>query len=260
MTPPVFFCPTEVLREAAVGADGVVLDGAEGRHAATVRRLRVGESVELVDGDGLRASAIVTAVGRDRLDLRLESRVAEPLPAPRIVVVQALVKGDRTELALELLTEAGVDEIVPWAAERCVVRWDAAKADRGDQRLRATAQEAAKQARRARWPVVTPLASTAQVEERVRAAAAAYALHESAITPFATGELPVAGEVVLVVGPEGGISDTELAALSDAGAVPARLGPEVLRASTAGVVAVAVLTARLGRWDAPAPPGTGEGP
>lgn len=234
-----------------------MLDGAEGRHAATVRRVRVGERVDLVDGAGLRAAAVVTAVGRDRLELHVEQRTHEPAPEPRIVVVQALVKGDRTELAAELLTEAGVDEIVPWAAERCIVRWDAAKAAKGEQRLQSTADEAAKQARRARWPVVGPLAGTREVEERVRGAAASYVLHESATATLAGSNLPSAGDVVLIVGPEGGISDGELAAFAAAGAVPARLGPEVLRASTAGVVAVAALAARLGRWDVtPREPGS----
>ncbi|HVU74056.1 MAG TPA: 16S rRNA (uracil(1498)-N(3))-methyltransferase [Mycobacteriales bacterium] len=237
----------------------VVLDGAEGRHAATVRRLRVGERVDLVDGEGLRAHATVTAVGKDTLELRVERRTAEPAPAPRLVVVQALIKGDRTELAAELLTEAGVDEIVPWAAERCVVRWDAAKAVKGEQRLRASVHEAAKQARRARWPVVAPLAGTAQVEERLRAArssgGASYVLHESGDRSLAASNLPASGDVVLVVGPEGGISDAELSVLTGAGGSAVRLGPEVLRASTAGVVAVAALASRLGRWTTP---GTGE--
>ena len=257
MTPPVFRCVS-----AGLAGDVVVLDGSEGRHAATVRRVRVGEWVDLVDGAGLRAAAVVTAVGRDRLELHVEQRTQEPAPEPRIVVVQALVKGDRTELAAELLTEAGADEIVPWAAERCIVRWDAAKAAKGGQRLQSTADEAAKQARRARWPVVSPLAATREVEERVRSVSskggASYVLHESATTTLAESSLPSVGDVVLIVGPEGGISDAELAAFSVAGAVPARLGPEVLRASTAGVVAVAAVAARLGRWDAA--PGTGQRP
>lgn len=258
MTPPVFRCSTATLADAVPGATLISLEGAEGRHAASVRRLREGERVDLVDGAGLRASATVAAVGRDRLDLHLVSRTAEPPPQPRIVVVQALVKGDRTELAVELLTEAGADEVVPWAAERCVVRWDATKADRALRRLRVVADEAAKQARRAHWPVVAPLAGTADVQRRVERADAAYLLHESAAQGFAPSDAPSSGEVVLVVGPEGGISETELAALGRAGASPVRLGPEVLRASTAGVVAVAALASGIGRWERGTRPGASD--
>jgi 16S rRNA (uracil1498-N3)-methyltransferase len=227
-----------------LSGDRVVLSGPEGRHAATVKRLQPGEPVDLVDGRGTRASSVVLSVGRDEVLLEVRARVVEPAPAPRLVLVQALPKGDRGELAVELATEVGVDEVVPWAAARCVMQW---KGERGDKQLarwRATAREAAKQSRRATVPEVTGLATTAQVAARLRGATG-LVLHEAATTPLSAVELPRQGEVVLVVGPEGGLSDEELATL---GGTAVRLGRTVLRTSTAGAAALSVLSARSGRW------------
>ncbi|HWG95290.1 MAG TPA: 16S rRNA (uracil(1498)-N(3))-methyltransferase [Mycobacteriales bacterium] len=236
-----------VFLAADVAADRLVLDGPEGRHAATVRRLRAGEQVDVVDGLGTRAVCAVVEVGRDVVALDVVAREVEPEPAPRIVLVQALAKGDRGELAVELATEVGVDEVVPWAAERCVVRWEGPRGAKALERWRATAREAGKQSRRARLPQVADPAGTAQVAARL-AGTTALLLHESAEEPLATAALPSDGEVVLVVGPEGGLSDRELAVLREAGGRAVRLGRSVLRTSTAGAVAAGVVSARTGRW------------
>ena len=232
----------------ALEGDRLALTGAEARHAAAVRRVRVGEQVELVDGRGGRAVCVVASSERDRVELDVVERSAEPAPAPRLVLVQALAKGDRGELAVELATEVGVDEVVPWAAERCVVRWEGARAGKGLERWRSTAREAAKQSRRSWLPVVAALATTREVAERVGAASLALVLHESAADRLGDLVPPDAGEVVLVVGPEGGLSDREVTALTEAGGRPVRLGPTVLRTSTAGAVAAAVVSARTSRW------------
>ncbi len=172
-----------------------------------------------------------------------------PAPSPRVVVAQALVKGDRGELAVELATEAGVDALVPWTAARCVVRWaDGARGEKGLARWRATAREAAKQARRAWVPPVSEPESTRALAARIAAAACALVLHEGATTALADVALPAAGEILLVVGPEGGVTDDELAVLTAAGATAVRLGPEVLRASTAAAVALGALGALTPRW------------
>jgi 16S rRNA (uracil1498-N3)-methyltransferase len=168
--------------------------------------------------------------------------------AARLVVAQGIAKGDRGEFAVQAMTEVGVDEIVPWAAVRSVVRWREERGDRARQRWVDTAREATKQARRAWLPAVAPAHSTAALAERLRAAAAALVLYEEAETPLSTVELPAAGEILLVVGPEGGIAPEELATFAAAGARSVRLGATVLRTSTAGVAALAVLNARLGRW------------
>ncbi|MEU0665538.1 16S rRNA (uracil(1498)-N(3))-methyltransferase [Streptomyces lavendulocolor] len=245
MTAPVFL--VDRVGDAAGGT--ITLDGPEGRHAVSVRRLRVGEEIVLTDGAGTGAYGTVAAVeGKDRLEVAVSEVRTEPAPAPRITVVQALPKGDRGELAVETMTETGVDAIVPWAASRCITQW---KGDRGLKALakwRATAREAGKQSRRLRFPDVADAATTKQVARLLAAADFAAVLHEEGAAPLATAELPATGEIVLVVGPEGGVSPDELAAFAEAGATPCRLGRSVLRTSTAGTAATALLLGRTGRW------------
>ena len=180
--------------------------------------------------------------------LRVRERVVEPEPDVRLVLVQAIAKGDRGELAVELATEVGVDEFVPWSAERCVVLWSGERGERALGRWRSTAREAGKQSRRARHPFVGPWLDTATVLQRVAAAGTTFVLHEQACEPLATTALPDAGEVLLVVGPEGGITDAELDRFVAAGARPVRLGASVLRTSTAGAAAAVVISARTSRW------------
>jgi 16S rRNA (uracil1498-N3)-methyltransferase len=230
--------------------DTAVLDGAEGRHAATVRRLRPGEELVLADGcGGLARAVVVEGAAKDALALRVVDRTTLPTPAPRVVLAQALIKGDRGELAVELATEAGVDAVLPWRAARCVARWEAGpRGEKALARWRTTAREAAKQARRAWVPVVEEPVTTAALARRVASAEAALVLHESARHGLAAADMPADGDLLLVVGPEGGIADDELAALTAAGARAVRLGPEVLRASTAAAVALGALGVLTGRW------------
>jgi 16S rRNA (uracil1498-N3)-methyltransferase len=232
-----------------------VLSGAEGRHATTVRRLGPGEHVDLTDGAGTMASCVITAARPGVLDLTVIQRAYQPAPSPRLTVVQAIPKGDRGELATETMTEVGVDAIVPWSAERCVVRWRGDKAARGAARWRSTAVAAAKQSRRPWLPEITEPASTAEVASRVAAIVSAGKGLAVLLDPEAPQALPaLAGapglaEIVLVVGPEGGISPAEAEVLAAAGAVGARLGPTVLRASSAGAIAAALVMTAAGRWD-----------
>ncbi|GGR04512.1 16S rRNA (uracil(1498)-N(3))-methyltransferase [Streptomyces netropsis] len=249
MTAPVFLVEEDSLTGVFPGTV-FPLDGPEGRHAVSVRRLRVGEDIVLTDGAGTGAFGTVAAVeGKDRLDVAVTSVRAEPLPQPHITVVQALPKGDRGELAVETMTETGVDAIAPWSASRCVTQW---KGERGLKALgkwRATAREAGKQSRRLRFPPVSDLLTTKQVSALLADAAFAAVLHEEGSSaPLATASLPQTGNIVLVVGPEGGVSPEELAAFAEAGAKPYRLGPSVLRTSTAGTAATALLLGRTGRW------------
>lgn len=226
-----------------------VLDGAEGRHAATVRRLRPGEQLVLSDGVGGLARCEVLDTGRDRMALRVLRRGSEPAPALRVTVAQALVKGERGELAVELATEAGVDAIVPWRAARCVAQWhEGPRGAKALARWRAAAREASKQARRAWIPQITGPASTDALAELSAAATRCLVLHETATDPLSSEVLPDSGELLLVVGPEGGITEGELSELIEAGARPVRLGPSVLRASTAAAVALGAIGALSQRW------------
>jgi 16S rRNA (uracil1498-N3)-methyltransferase len=246
MTLPLHLLAPEALAGRGVG-DVVVLDGPEGRHAATVRRTRVGEHLLLTDGAGLRVEGEVVAVGPGTLDLRVVSVGSDPEPAPRFVLVQALAKNDRDDQAVEAATECGVDEVVPWQASRSVVQWRGERGEKARRKWDAVLVAATKQSRRTRRPVLAPTASTADVIARVRVSASAVVLHEDATTPLAGVTLPDAGDVLVVVGPEGGIAPDELAALEDAGAVLVRLGSTVLRSSSAGPAALAVLSA-TSRW------------
>jgi len=228
--------------------DRVEVEGDEAHHAVAVRRLRVGEQLTLTDGHGTTVLGSVLDTGKRRLGVSAErvDRVDEP--TPRVTVVQALPKGDRGELAVEVLTEIGAAAIVPWAAARSVAVWRGDRIAKGLSRWRSTAHEAAKQARRSWFPEVAALASTADVVALVADATIALVLHESADTPWGEASLPADGTLLVVVGPEGGLTDEELAAFIDAGARVVRLGAEVLRTSTAGVAAVAALLSRTPRW------------
>ena len=241
--PPVFLVSPGDLR-----AEVVTLSGPEGHHAAVVRRLRPGERADVSDGAGTLAEGVVTSIAKDSVVLSVRSVRTVPSPEPRITVVQALPKGDRGELAVELMTEVGVDAVAAWAAERCVVRWQGDRGARALAKWRTTAREAVKQSRRAWLPEVTGPATLTDVTTLISPAACAIVLEADATARLSALPLPERGEVVLVVGPEGGISPAERTALASAGAIEARLGPTVLRTSTAGAAATAVLLARSGRW------------
>jgi 16S rRNA (uracil1498-N3)-methyltransferase len=228
--------------------ESITVTGPEGRHAATVRRLSAGERADVTDGGGTVAECVVTAVSRGLVEFRVLARHLEPEPDPRIVVVQAIPKGDRGELAVELMTEVGADVVTPWRAERCVAQWRGDRADRALGRWRRAATEAAKQSRRARFPEVTEPVAMPGVTRLVRAASLAIVLDPGAPATLRQVRPPDRGEIVVIVGPEGGISATETAELARAGAAGARLGPSILRTSTAGAVAAAILLSRSGRW------------
>jgi 16S rRNA (uracil1498-N3)-methyltransferase len=246
MTLPVHLVPS--LDGVSAGAT-VEVTGDEAHHAVAVRRLQVGEELVLTDGRGTSARGQVASTGKRVFAVSVAHVESEPAPTPAITVVQALAKGDRGELAVAMLTEIGVAEIVPWAASRSVAVWRGERAEKSHAKWVATARESAKQARRSWFPTVAPLASTAQVAALLADAELSVVLHEDATLPLAALEVPESGRIVVVVGPEGGIPADELELLASPGARPVRLGDEVLRTSTAGVVACAALLARTSRWD-----------
>lgn len=261
MSAPVFLAeqPAGTPLHTVVAGSTYVLDGAEGRHAGVVQRRGPGERVDVVDGAGTRLCCTVEVVDAHGVTLRVQDVVREPEPDVVVTLVQALAKGDRDEMAVEAATEVGADAVVPWQAERSVVVWRGDRAAKSRARWVATVRAATKQARRARLaPVaeaVTTRALASRTAEVVAGGGAVVVLHEEATTALAAVPLPQpapagasAPALLVVVGPEGGISDAELDQLTAAGATPARLGPHVLRTSTAGPVAIALLCERLGRW------------
>lgn len=230
----------------------VRIDGDEGFHAATVRRIRAGETLAVSDGAGTVADCVVEAVDKRCLTARvLHRRIVDPA-RPAVTVVQAIPKSERSELAIELACEAGADEFVAWQAARCVARWEGDRAEKGLRRWRAVARSAARQSRRARIPAIAGPLSTAALEgflhDRRAAGAVTLVLHESADQPLASIALGETESVVVIVGPEGGIGAEELGALVAAGAVPVRLGPTVLRTSTAAAVALGAIGVLTERW------------
>jgi len=227
-----------------VAGETVTVTGDEARHAITVARVRVGERVAVSDGAGLLVAGTVTAVEPGAVSVAAESVRRHPPAEPEVWLAQALAKGDRDELAVQAATELGVSGVIPWAAERSISRWDGAKAVKGRERWGSIVREATKQSIRPRVPVVDPVASTASL---TRLPGLVLVLEPTAETRLVDVPLD-ADRVTLVVGPEGGVAPRELAAFAEAGAVAVRLGPEVLRTSTAGPAALAVLNARLGRW------------
>jgi 16S rRNA (uracil1498-N3)-methyltransferase len=241
--------PVFVVEPGALADDTITLDGDEGRHAVVVKRLRVGEHLVLTDGRGESAECVVSSLSKASLVADVVVRRSTSPAQPRLVVVQAIPKGDHAERAVDLLTEIGVDVIVPWAAARNVVTWQGDRAAKALGRWRSTATAAAKQSRRVWHPDVLELHTTQQVAGLVADSAAAYVLHETAVDALVGRPVPVEGDVVLVVGPEGGITDDELTALVSAGAVATRLGTEVLRSSSAGIAAAAAILSRTPRWD-----------
>jgi 16S rRNA (uracil1498-N3)-methyltransferase len=256
---PVFFTPAGSL-DGVAPATRFVLDGPEARHAVTVKRLSPGEAVDIVDGAGTRMSGRVTAASSSALEVECTSVAVEDRPDVRLVLVQALAKGDRDELAIETATELGIDAVIPWQSERSIVRWKGDRAAKAHAKWQSVVAAAAKQARRAWVPEVRPAVDTAALSSAVEAAGLAVILHEDAVRPLrnvleawdgAGGAAP--GEVLLIVGPEGGISPREVTKLCDRGAVTALLGHHVLRSSTAGPAAVVLASDILGRWKATAP-------
>ena len=225
----------------------VVVDGDEGFHAATVRRLRVGERIVLGDGAGELADCEVAETGKRELTATVLTRRTANRPQPAVTVVQAIPKAERSELAIELATEAGADAFVAWQAARCVARWDGPKADKGLRRWRAVARSAARQSRRAFIPGVDGVITTRELLDGVPRALV-LALHETATAPLTDLDVAAAASITLVVGPEGGLTDAEVEALTAAGAHAVRLGPTVLRTSTAAAVALGALGVLTPRW------------
>ncbi|MCO4255651.1 16S rRNA (uracil(1498)-N(3))-methyltransferase [Pseudarthrobacter cellobiosi] len=258
MSNPVFFSGAGSLDELVPGAR-FVLQGPEARHAVTVKRLSPGEAVDIADGAGKRLTGTVVSASPAELTVECDALVVEDRPDIRLVLVQALAKGDRDELAVETATELGIDAVVPWQSERSIVRWKGERAAKAHAKWQSVVTAAAKQARRAWIPEVRAAVETPGLTAAVAAADLAVILHEDAVRPLRSvleswqGTQADAGplEILLIVGPEGGISPREVTRLCDAGAVTALLGHHVLRSSTAGPAAVVLASDVLGRWTAP---------
>lgn len=252
MTDPVFFADGSELNGASAGEE-FVLTSAEARHAVTVRRLQAGETLDLVDGAGKRAACEFLSGEKDTMTVRVVSVTQEPAPAPEFVLVQALAKGDRDLQAAESATELGVDRVIPWQADRSIVRLKPERAAKTLAKWQSTMTAAAKQSRRARWPELGEHVNSSGLASLIQQESGTlwFVLHESSAVSWGgleSHELSGAPSIGVIVGPEGGISEQELDRFVTAGARPLKLGHEVMRASTAGPAALAALCALTGRW------------
>ena len=244
MSLPVFFASAPL----PARGEHTTLDGAEARHAVTVKRIAAGEHIQLIDGAGRWAEIAVTETsGKDHLAGEAVAVGECDRPEPYVVVVQALQKAERSELAVDLATQAGADEIIPWQAARCIAKWQGAKRSKGVQKWQSAAAAAAKQSRRVTVPEVREPVNTAQLAQLIDGHTAVV-LHEEASQPLAQLAPELSGTVFLIVGPEGGIGDEEVALLRSAGAQPVVLGPQVLRTASAAMVALSVIGAATSRW------------
>lgn len=268
MTLPVFRASSQAVAAAAAAAaadpGAQAQFGAEvAGHAIRVRRMRPGEALDIVDGAGLRVRGTLESGDAEHATLRIDAVQREASPDRPLVLVQALAKGDRDLQAIEAAAEVGVDAVVPWAAERSIADWPAKKAERMAQKWDNQLVAASLQSRRSRFPELHPLVrgtgmadlitdfDTAIVLDEAAAVPLAQALREAGLVNAAglpNGAAPP-GRLLFVVGPEGGITAAEVAAAQARGARTAVLGPTVLRASTAGPIAIALAQQLLGRWD-----------
>ena len=239
MTAPVFLVDSEQLF-----ADVCRVSGDEGRHAATVKRMRVGERLDVCDGRGNRATGLVAGVGRDWVELAIDARSFEEMHPVEFTAIQAIAKGDRADLAIELLTEIGVDAIIPWQSKHSVAKWDAS--GKSLSKWQRVAREASKQSRRAWIPSVHD--AVADLDEVLGLFDSVVVLHEAAEQPLADITVPSSGKIAIVIGPEGGIASEEIAQLVAAKAHIVRMGSTVMRTSTAGGAALAVLCSKTSRW------------
>jgi len=246
MVLPLFTVPPMITLPAAGSL--VVLAGPEAKHAISVRRMRVGEGIQVSDGRGNRVVGNIVSIDGNQLSLEVSESNFEAAAEPTITLVQALAKGDRDELAIQAATELGVEGVTPWQADRSVSRWDGPKVAKGVERWQTIVAEAAKQALRARTPQVTQPASTKELSGLIRKYDLALVLDPTAQSTISGVSLPSTGSIAIVVGPEGGISESELALLENSGATRVRLGTDILRTSTAGMAAISVLQGRLNRW------------
>lgn len=246
MTASVFLVDPASLAQAG---DTYVLDGPEGRHAVAVSRISIGERIHVVDGEGTRLIGTVREhSGKDSCVVTVESIERLPEPSPRLIVVQALPKSEHGELAVDLLTQAGADVIVPWAASRCVTQWRGDRAEKSRAKWEQAARAATKQSRRSRAPEIRSIAAISEVKALVESASASFVLHEESTELLGGCEVPASGDLVLIVGPEGGISPEEVTALSGAGARAVLIGATVLRSSSAGAMGIAALMSRSPSW------------
>jgi 16S rRNA (uracil1498-N3)-methyltransferase len=239
----------EALTETRSG-ELIELSGPEAKHVTTVSRAKVGDDLLVGNGRGLFAWGVIDTIEGGRVSVRVSAVREDEQATPGLVLVQALAKGDRDEMAIQAATELGVSRIIPWAAARSVSRWQGQKKEKGRGRWETIVREASKQSIRSFVPPVEPIVSTSELAT-LASTSRVFLLEPTAtdkLSELSLADGDTGSDILLVVGPEGGISPAEIETLTAAGARAVRLGDTVLRTSSAGPAALAVLNVALGRW------------
>ncbi|MCA1839530.1 MAG: 16S rRNA (uracil(1498)-N(3))-methyltransferase [Actinomycetota bacterium] len=230
----------------------VVIDKEQSRHLALVRRARVGDRIQICDGEGTVAIASLESVGKMQVSAKIESSVSIAYPRPAITILQGLAKGAKVDLVVQKLTELGVDRIVIFESQRSIPAWDQGKAERALERWRSISFEAAKQSRRAWLPKVEGPLTFEEAALLADSHAATIVAHGASATS-ARKELSKMNhglsDICVVIGPEGGLSLEEVSALEKGSAVIAGFGPNTMRTETAAIVIAALVMYELGRLD-----------
>ncbi len=212
-------------------------------HAIKVLRLSAGEVFTLGDGDGRWSKVVAEKVNKKSMTVKvLDSGFEEPL-AQHFTIVQAVPKGDRVKESIELSTEGGVDRIIMWKSARSIGR-----SEDKLEKLQMTAREASKQSRRLRIPLVTSATSIDALVDEIAKADLALVLHESATAAISSSVTQGAARILLIIGPEGGLTDEEVESFAAAGAKVVLLGRPILRSAHAGLAALAAVNTALSVW------------
>ncbi len=215
------------------------VEGDEAHHAIKVMRLGIGEEIVLTDGTGSWAQGRVEEIHKKSFSVAVTKRGFQEERIPELIVIQALTKSDRMRETIEMLTVAGVHRIIPWSSERSIAQ---AKDD-SVEKWNLVAIAASKQSRRVRFPIIEQPMTTNQIRERF--GDSLLVLHEGASHQLSDVKFLENEPIVLLVGPEGGISESEMAKL---GGISIRLGEEVLRSAHAGFAALAAIQTLIHRW------------
>ncbi len=227
-------------------SEEMYIEGVDARHISKVLRMQPREKLQIVSDDGVSAVAEIASIDRERVYVRCLEKLAESHePQVKLVLAQGLTKGEKMDFIVQKAVEMGAYSVVPVAMEHSVVRLEGAKAAKKVERWQKIAESAAKQSKRDIIPQVQPVQSMAQMlaDNNFQTKIIAYECEDKISLKAALQAAEAGGiqKLLLIIGPEGGISEHELELAKAAGAVPVSLGRRILRAETAGLVAISAI-------------------
>jgi 16S rRNA (uracil1498-N3)-methyltransferase len=223
---------------------GNLLDDDEAYHAIKVLRVKVGEIIKISNGVNYWVRGPITQIDKRTLKISVEQSGNIENENPQLILVQALTKSERIKEMLELVTAAGVDQVIPWQSQRAIGKWQKDSQIKWQQSI----QEACKQSRRVKLPILKKQLNTKELID-VLQSDFSIVLHESTTTKFSSLQIPNnISKIYLVIGPEGGITDQEIDSFVKIGSAVVKLGEPILRSAHAGIAALSALQTKLGKW------------